>query len=567
MKKRFLTIVSLVLCLLLLCSCSVPELLAASAAALLGEDDVPAFSEMEYRRPDTERMVADVEEMSDALEKSLSYRKISGLMDRCLENYYDFSTMYVLADIHSCLDLTDEAWAEEYSLCMEMEAEVEQLYDGLYYDCAASRFAARLERDYFWEGFCEEYADPEDSRYTDRAVELMQSEAGLLSEYRSIIAAPILTIDGEETDMNRYLETCPAYEYLDVYLNYFRSYNEELSDIFIQLIRVRRELAEEMGYGSVEEMQYEELFSRDYAPGEAQAYIDDIRKYMVPVYTAIDDPPYFNGSFTEKELDIIVRGAAERMGDEVAETYAFLTEHELLDMRMDSRKADMSFTTYLDNYAAPFVFIDPSGSGNDLLTLVHELGHATDMYYNYNAEESIDLAECFSQSLELLMPPYMGDSLGRYEIEALTEAKMQDMLEIYIQQASFAEFENIVYALPDEELTAEALNAASLKTAKEFGYYIEGLEDYFALSWIDIVHFFEYPFYVISYPVSCDVAMQLYALEQAEEGAGLAKYRELLPRQSEKIVDSVEAVGLESPFAPGRVKKAAEIIREKLEDS
>lgn len=564
MKKRLTVILSLVLCALLLCSCAMPEALAAYADTQRAEDDTPLFSEMEYTRPDIEIITADVEAMLGAMEKRTSYRTLCGMMDQCLDNYYDFNTAYVLSDIHSCLDMTDEYWAEEYSFCMDMEAEVAQLYDRLYYGCAASRHASKLERDYFWEGFCEEYADPEDSAYTDRAVELKQLEAGLLSEYRSIIAAPIITVDGEETDMNSYLESCPPYRYLEIYMNYFRSYNEELSDIYIKLIRTRRELAREMGYESVEAMQAGELFSRDYGHAEAQAYIEDIKKYMVPVFTAISDPPVFSESFTEKELDTVVHSAADRMGEEIAEAYGFLREHELLDMRMDTKKADMSFTTYIDNYNAPFVFIDRNGSGTDLLTLIHELGHATDLYYNCNATESIDLSECFSQSLELLMPSYTDSSLDRAMRKELLAAKLEDMLEIYIQQASFAEFENIVYSLPDGELTAENLNAASLKTAGDFGYLSAGLEEYYSLSWVDIVHFFEYPFYVISYPVSCDVAMQLYALEREEAGAGLAKYRELLPRSSEKIVDSVEAAGLESPFAPGRVEKAAQLLREEL---
>lgn len=72
------------------------------------------------------------------------------------------------------------------------------------------------------------------------------------------------------------------------------------------------------------------------------------------------------------------------------------------------------------------------------------------------------------------------------------------------------------------------------------------------------MHFFELPFYIISYPVSNDVAMQIYELEQREEGLGLSKYLEILPRDYEGLIDTVTAGGLSSPFEPGRVEKAVD---------
>ena len=59
--------------------------------------------------------------------------------------------------------------------------------------------------------------------------------------------------------------------------------------------------------------------------------------------------------------------------------------------------------------------------------------------------------------------------------------------------------------------------------------------------------------------MSNDIAMQIYELEQQEEGAGLDKYLEILPRDYEGFLATVEAGGLESPFAPGRIRKVGEI--------
>ena len=137
-------------------------------------------------------------------------------------------------------------------------------------------------------------------------------------------------------------------------------------------------------------------------------------------------------------------------------------------------------------------------------------------------------------------------------------------LDTYVMQSSFAEFESRVYALSDSELTAEAINAISLDTAKEFGYYDGESEDYYAMSWTDITHFFEYPFYVISYAVSNDAAQQIYALELENAGAGLEKYLEMLPREYETLLDTLAVAGLASPFAPGRLDAVEKQLRAEL---
>ena len=81
------------------------------------------------------------------------------------------------------------------------------------------------------------------------------------------------------------------------------------------------------------------------------------------------------------------------------------------------------------------------------------------------------------------------------------------------------------------------------------------------MSWCDIPHFFEMPFYVITYPVSNDIAMQIYALEEEQSGKGLEKFMEILDRDYEYFMDAVSTGGFESPFAPGRIESVVEQMR------
>lgn len=202
--------------------------------------------------------------------------------------------------------------------------------DELYYACAASKKAARLERDFFWDGFCEDYADPEDSVYTDEVVALMQREAGLLSEYRTAIAAPVITVDGEELDYYEALSECTdADEYHKLFMEYYYQYNGELADIYIRLIRLRRELAAEMGYDSYRDMQFDYAFSRDYTPEQAERYIEDIRTCAVPVYMSAE-PYYYGYDVGEDDVESLVSDAAAAMGGCIDDAFRFLYDNEAL---------------------------------------------------------------------------------------------------------------------------------------------------------------------------------------------------------------------------------------------
>ena len=61
--------------------------------------------------------------------------------------------------------------------------------------------------------------------------------------------------------------------------------------------------------------------------------------------------------------------------------------------------------------------------------------------------------------------------------------------------------------------------------------------------------------YVFSYIVSNDAALQLYQMELENPGSGLACLNENLDVQEPYFLAFLEQAGLESPFAPGRLRE------------
>ena len=141
---------------------------------------------------------------------------------------------------------------------------------------------------------------------------------------------------------------------------------------------------------------------------------------------------------------------------------------------------------------------------------------------------------------------------------------MSDSVLTFLSQACYAAFESRVYALPDEELTAENFNRIFLECNEEFGMGMPGMEDILAPGWIDIQHFLIAPFYVISYCLSNDVALQIYQAE-LKDGSGLAHYNKLLHLSVDNsllsLLDEAEMV---SPFAKGRMAELADFFDAQL---
>lgn len=560
MKKRAIRLLSMLLALLMLTGCSssiLNDQLDSAYRALQrnfinADRNLVPFDEMEYLRPDMSAISADFDAVNDALDGG-DIDAVSDALDACYLDYYNFDTMYTIADIRSCQDVYDSYYADEVSWCGESFAAVQQKMEDMFYACAASDLAQELEENYFWEGFTDDYSDQSQSYYNDAAVELMQRESALVSEYRALAAESAASL-GETSGVGSYMQTIRNYE----------KYNEDFARIYIELVRVRQELAAQFGM-DYEQMQYSFYFERDYTPEQAAQYVADIRSYMVPVYEEVmEASPYddiYYDYLDEDELLSVLGSVTELMGGDVKAAFDFMTKYELCDVSLNSSKAAMSFQTYLSNYEAPFLFLDPYGDTEDILTLSHEFGHYVDAFVNYNASETIDMSECYSQAMEYLALGYYDEVLGEDEADNLRRMKLLDTLDLYVQQTSFAEFESTVYSMDPDQLSAEVLNDLSLQLARDYGYCDESRAKYYAMSWSDISHFFEYPFYVITYPVSNDIAMQIYELSQDGGTAGLDKYNELLSREYTGFLDNIEEAGFTSPFESGRVQRVADDMR------
>ena len=522
------------------CMRKILALVLAAAMLLCGcawEIPVVKFQDMEYVRPDMEEFRQLLEELTLLAEEGEDFDEMEDALWDFFACYSSYYTNYALADIHYCTDMTDSYWTDEYNYCLETSSEVDAGVDQLYYTLADCAFREELEgEEYFGEGYFDAY-DGEDI-WTDAYKALAQQETELIERYYEISAQA----NGEDPSSEAYHQT----------------YGAQLAQVYVELIQVRQQMAREAGYEDLQTYAYEYIYGRDFTPEEAEAYLEEIRRELVPLYEGLDTSGIWEEGLracsTQETFDYVER-TAQAMGGDIREAFETMDRLGLYHIEYGENKLDTSFEVFLPDYLQPFVFVDPNGSNMDMLTFAHEFGHFCNDYVSVGTAAGIDVAEVFSQGMEYLSLSY-GDAP-----QEMVAMKMADSLCVYVEQAAYAAFELAVYDLEGEDLTVENVEETFYQVGMAYGFDSWGFD---GRMYVGIPHFFTDPGYVISYVVSNDAAMQLYQLEQEETGAGLERFQESLDTQQSTLLAYLEEAGLESPFAPGRIGKVRQTFEASL---
>ena len=522
-----------------------------------------AFEDMEYTRPDAAALCKALGELEKLVKDGGSFDEVGAAFEAAYSDYSLFNTMDSLSYIRHTIDLNDEYYETENNWCEEQSPLIEQALEKCYIAMGQSDLRDRLEEEYFTEDFFDFY-DENQIYSNDRVVKLMQKDNDLQAQYMALQSDQTIEWNGEEVLYEDIIgdESLDYDSYLKAYQLYYNKYNPQVGEIFAEMIRTRNEIARELGYDTFADFAYSYYYDRDYTPEEAEDYLSDIAAELAPMYFyAVYGAQSTTPCSTDEVLDLFEK-TVYRFGGEFATSYEFMQAYDLMDITDSSSKMPGSYVTYLSSYQMPFLYVSPTGKLDDLLTCCHEFGHFVDGFVNCNGTSSIDCNEIFSQGLEFL-------SLSRAELddderETLTISKVADSLMTFVSQAAYAEFELRAYALPDDQLNTEGLNALFLECMEEFGQSYTGMEDIIAPGWIDIQHFLIAPYYVISYCVSNDAALQIFQLEE-ENGTGLETYRALMSTSSgNTILALLEENGMESPFEPGRVEELADFFEDYL---
>ena len=536
--------------------------------------DTIDFKDMLYARPDFESLIADFEAVIEKIESNtLTYEEQLAAVFGLDDGYIDAITMYSMAEIMSSIDKTSETWLAESKYVKTNYPNFVKAIEDLFVAAANSPHAESFEDDYFGDGLIEEYKDG--SIYTDAMVELMADEAENEAQYEAISPATVeITYKGVtdtfENILNFYADTygTDSTEYTSAYSMCNKLYTEKSNDmtidILVELFKVRKLIANELGNDSYLEYGYDSM-GHDYTEKQATDFIYNIINYIVPVYFSLMES-HFNSYYKQKP-DSLDRVALindtyeilQNTDEDLAEAFGYMLQHGLYDIELYSdTRYEGAFTTYIERYNAPYIFMSTSGDVTDYITLFHEFGHFYDSYINYGSDSSIDLAEVSSQGLQLLAISELGNAVLSSDMKYLKSYLMDDALTALIYQGFYALFEHFAYELDYDQITEENLNAQVQRAASTFGCFDASVNN---LEYVLIPHIVLYPYYVQSYCVSMVASLSIFKLEIETDGAGWSAYKTLLDREDDNTFDGyLNDAGIPSPFEDGAMKRMGNFI-------
>lgn len=576
MKK----IIAAGLALLLCCLLEAPSALAAGRYP--EKEHLPVdFTDMVYTGYDGAALRSALFALEEIAKSPAARREDAGtraelesLYGRILSEVDLLSTQSALIGIRYDANGADQEAADESAALAELSV---QLFDECYQTLgllADTPYRDILERD----------AGPdvveELRRYqvlTEREADLCREEERLVQAYDQAMAQPVqVTVDGQvwtEESLARDQELDDeAYWEISALLE--RERNRAVGEIFLKLVRVRTEIAEENGYDSYADYAYRENYDRDYTTEDIQAVRQAAKRYWVPLEIRLAD------AFSQRDLRALdvrtrtggdeildaVQPYLDRIDPELAETFAFMRRYHLYDIAPSESKLPVGYTVDLPAYGTAFIFDSPYGDYQDYNTVIHEFGHFNEAFHSTEhglwSSFHIDVGEIHSQGLEVLFTAYAGEMFGPEGGRAFYWSTISNMVSSVLDGCMYDEFQEAVYDDPD--LTLEEVNRLFKDISEEYGYfYEEGEEE--SCFWVEVSHNFQSPMYYISYATSALSALDLWLVSLEDRDRAVDIYLDLAAMGMRRPYrETVEAVGLRDIFRERTMRLLAEGVQDQL---
>ena len=419
-------------------------------------------------------------------------------------------------------------------------------------------------------------------------------------EYGAISAKMSIEVDGEKMTMQKaalLLKSTDRAKREEIYnkISSRRLQDEKvLDDLFDELISLRQKIAKNADFDNYRDYMFAAMGRFDYTPKDCFNFHDAIAKEIVPIInsfeqkrknklgnesykpwdTAVDVdglPPLkpFDGGTELTDLSI---ECFNRLRPYFGECLSTMKAMKHLDLESKNGKAPGGFMYPLYEIGVPFIYMNAVGSQRDLVTMVHEGGHAVHSFLSRDLSLTefkstpSEVAELASMAMELLSMDHWdvfyddAADLKRAKLEQLEKA-----LETLPWVASIDKFQHWIYTT---EHTAKQRKEKWLSISDELGNQIidwEGNENVHANLWQKQLHLYEVPFYYIEYGMAQLGAIAMWRSYKQLGEQGLDNYMNALKLGYTKTIGEIyETAGIKFDFSASYVKELADFIKDEL---
>ena len=420
-------------------------------------------------------------------------------------------------------------------------------------------------------------------------------------QYAAIAGAMTVTLDGEEMTLPRAADRLKNPDRA-VRETAWRAIQERrlqdaapLDALFTSLIGLRHQVAVNAGFANFRDYMFAALGRFDYTPQDTMNFHQAIRETVVPLIDNLDLERRQDLALAELrpwDLDVDPSGKAPlrpfETGEELLEKTVtvfdrldpFLgqclrTMRQMGNLDLESRKgkAPGGYNYPLDETGVPFIFMNATSSLRDVVTMLHEGGHAVHSFLTRRLPLGADkhppseVAELASMSMELICMDqwdvFFSDSA---ELRRAKQTHLESVLETFPWVATIDKFQHWVYENPAH--TEQERHQRWVALFDEFNQRTvswQGLEHIKPYLWQKQLHLYEVPFYYIEYAMAQLGAIAVWRNFRQNPEAALQGYqRALALGYTAPIGEIYAAAGIRFDFSTEYLRTLADFVREEM---
>ncbi len=369
-----------------------------------------------------------------------------------------------------------------------------------------------------------------------------------------------------------------------------------LDELLNTLIGLRHKVAKNAGFENYRDYMFAAMGRFDYTPQDCFNFHKSVKEAVVPLLTEMArerketlavtqlrpwdtkvdvkglEPlkPFVNGTDL---LDKTIR-CFSRLDPFLGDCLRTMKAMNHLDLESRKGKAPGGYNYPLDEIGVPFIFMNATSNLRDMITLLHEGGHAVhslvtrDLALNSFKHTPSEVAELASMSMELITMDYWDEF---FDTEAdLKRAKIQHLesiIETLPWVATVDKFQHWIYENPTH--TASERTDAWVRIYSEFTDSImdwTGLENFRKYLWQRQLHIYEVPFYYIEYGIAQLGAIGVWKNYRENKEAGLKGYMDALKLgYTAPITEIYQAANISFDFSQRNITELIHFVKHELE--
>jgi oligoendopeptidase F len=332
-----------------------------------------------------------------------------------------------------------------------------------------------------------------------------------------------------------------------------------LNDLWTRFMHVRGQTSHNAGLPDYRAYKWQQLLRFDYTPQDCASFHHAIEEVVVPAASRLYEKRRQRlgvKSLRPWDLDVDLYGREplrpyrvnqelidktatifKKVDPQLGEYYDIMRREGLLDLENHKGKAPGGYCTNYDLARRPFIVMNGVGVHEDVMTLLHEGGHAFHVFetahlpYHSQLQVTMEFAEVASMSMELLAYPYLTlDQGGFYSQKDAARACLNHLEQIILFWPYMAVVDAFQHWAYENHALASDPAICEMKYVEIWRRFMpgidwSGLEDSLLTRWQRQGHIYQVPFYYIEYGLAQLGAVQIWRNALNDQARAVADYR------------------------------------------